>query len=560
MVIGYAFVDAADGHLKVKKADNVIVEYTNTLNDIQILDLTDYTAFEVYAKGTTISGGTYDANLGGDGTPLEDIVASRTHRMKIRTGSLDTANSDVIVDWGDGHITKIADFETATIDPSDNGEFVAKSVASGDKETDYTVGHTYAADGKYIIKIFGRDYYSICTPSNTQNREAEFNLICRVLDYDLPLASCVTNISSLCAYAKHLLSVHVPSYFDLSRMTNIGGIFRGCRNLQTVKGLKNQFLIVNTASQIFSDCYSLTTCEFTFPAVVTRSGLAQVFQNCIRLTTPIQNLFPAGGFNAGTLNINNLFNDARVITGTVPANLLWNNTNVTWTNTSAVFANCPAEIRSQVPVSWGGTASDDIITRGIVNSINGQTGDVQLDLASVSYETVSGISLSSHVYTNVSGELTGLICYGVPSGLQDAMCTFKTGSNVTFAISVDEDMKLNKAFEFEGNKNYVIAADNGVIFWNELKAELSGDPQVPHEYAFEITNCPYDLINGKYYQNPNNQYEYYREFDLCYMTVNIGGDWIDCQINYTKKGYLLAHPGATDDDWNNYYWYICRRK
>ena len=44
-----------DKKLKVKKHDSVI-EFNNDLSDIQLLDLTDYTAFEVFAHNYHIGG------------------------------------------------------------------------------------------------------------------------------------------------------------------------------------------------------------------------------------------------------------------------------------------------------------------------------------------------------------------------------------------------------------------------------------------------------------------------------------------------------------------------
>lgn len=258
---GYGFIDAADQHFKIKKADNSIIEYTNTLNDIQILDLSDYTAFEVYAHNIDLPIGSVDQNLGGDHTvKAQDIPSSMIHKMNIRTGSLSIEDSDIIIDWGDNSeysVIASGDFDSTTIAPEDN-------------ERNYICAHEYSEPGKYIIKIFGHNYYNICTPVDSDNLEPKYNLITRIFDYDLPIASNVTNTSSICAYAIRLLSVHVPSYFDFSKVTNIGGMFRGCRNLESVKGMKNQFLVVNTAAQIFTDCYSLTTLEFTMPAAITR--------------------------------------------------------------------------------------------------------------------------------------------------------------------------------------------------------------------------------------------------------------------------------------------------
>jgi hypothetical protein len=43
----------------------------------------------------------------------------------------------------------------------------------------------------------------------------------------------------------------------------------------------------------------------------------------------------------------------------------WNNKKVTWVGTTNTFIYSSDEIRAKVPVSWGGTASDDITEASI---------------------------------------------------------------------------------------------------------------------------------------------------------------------------------------------------
>ena len=71
-----------------------------------------------------------------------------------------------------------------------------------------------------------------------------------------------------------------------------------------------------------------------------------------------------------TYNVTGLFYQCEILTGIVPADKLWNNKQVTWTGTSTCFDQCSDEIRSQVPVSWGGTASDDIIEKSLEEKYN----------------------------------------------------------------------------------------------------------------------------------------------------------------------------------------------
>lgn len=303
--------------------------------------LKNYSAFEVYAHEADIPVGESEV-LGGYVNVA--IEGSRTHDVRIRTCIADPATSDIVIAWGDG--------TTSTLE-----DYVDLYVVDTDGEYDYVMSHTYEEDGKYIVKIFGSGYYSFCHPV-ADNHPYSHNLICRILDTDLPLASCITNISSMCRGAKHLLHVVVPSYFNLKRIINIGGIFNDCYNLLSVKGLKNQFLVVNAAADIFLNCSNLSTLEFTMPALITRGRNQQMFKGMSSYAGTVGALLPEGGF-VGSIDCNNLFAGMTSLTGTVPAEKLWGNTSVNWKNTSTAFAGCPAAILAQVPESWGGLLAPD---------------------------------------------------------------------------------------------------------------------------------------------------------------------------------------------------------
>ena len=55
---------------------------------------------------------------------------------------------------------------------------------------------------------------------------------------------------------------------------------------------------------------------------------------------------------------NKIFNGCAALTGTVPAELLWGDAGITWSDTSQAFAGCSAAIRAQVPEAWGGTLAE----------------------------------------------------------------------------------------------------------------------------------------------------------------------------------------------------------
>jgi hypothetical protein len=78
-----------------------------------------------------------------------------------------------------------------------------------------------------------------------------------------------------------------------------------------------------------------------------------------------------------------MFAGCSALVGTVPADKLWNNRNVIWTNTDTCFTGCSDEIRAQVPISWGGTASDNIIEKSDAEKIEDlqrQINEIKLQL------------------------------------------------------------------------------------------------------------------------------------------------------------------------------------
>lgn len=424
-------------HLMDNDAREQIVELSGKL-----IDLEDYTAFEVLIHGTNVKAGDTIDGI----TYNYDFAGTYTHSFRLRTGEVDNTTSDVIIDWGDGTIHAIA-----------NGDYYSKSISSSSKDTDYDLTHTYKNEGKYIIKIYGRMYYGISVCSGSMPSNLNHNCICRLFDNDLPIASNLTNISSMCRYAYRLTSVDVPSYLNFSHISNISLLFNSCTNLKTVKGLKNQFLVVTAAGQIFEKCYSLQTCEFTLPVAVTRSFLNSVFHYCISLTTPIQDLFPACGFIGGTLNIDNIFTSCKSMPGTVPADMLWNNKNVKFTNTTYAFwGNTPDAIRSQVPASWGGMASDDIIVKPFTAGME----DVVLEQGAMNM-TVEKIEAGKrYLLRNLKMPVASLTVNEVENSSVETQIWFHTEIRMTVAFPASVGWIGEPSFE--DNKFYIISIQNNV--------------------------------------------------------------------------------------------------
>jgi hypothetical protein len=348
---GFAFIDSEDKKLKIKKYDSII-EFTNDLSDVQLLDLTDYTAFEVFAHDTDLNVGDIDGVTGI--AYAEHVSARMIHKMILRT-STPKEQQDVVIDWGDG-----------TVDSVKNGDFEAELA-----DNHFVMSHTYQTPGRYIVKIFGKQYYAVKYSDSQDPEFVGYNLICRVFDYDLPIASHLTNLSSFCFEATCLQKVNVPKYADyLTRVINTSSMFNFCKNLVSVKGFNNY---VNPAfysyGSMFGACLALTECDFRMSPYVTGNHIDRVFDFCSALTVDINKLLPTQNFQVSKLSVKDMFSNSG-ITGTVPADKLWNDSNIEWTDTETAFINCSEEIRAQVPVSWGGTASDDIIEKSLEEKYN----------------------------------------------------------------------------------------------------------------------------------------------------------------------------------------------
>ena len=122
---------------------------------------------------------------------------------------------------------------------------------------------------------------------------------------------------------------------------------------------------------MFQEDKSLRECDMLLPAIVgENAGYSEVFHNCIALEGNIANFFPKNGFVGPIVYLDRTFKGCAKLTGTPPANMLWNNTHIRWINTVSTFAGCSDEIRAQVPVSWGGTASDNIIEKSLEEKYN----------------------------------------------------------------------------------------------------------------------------------------------------------------------------------------------
>lgn len=304
-----------------------------------IEDNTEYSAFEVMPNKEEITAGTVDEVTGL--TYTRAVPACTVHKMTLRS-SQEPEDCDVIIDWGDGTVQAIKE-----------GHYTAHTAGkSYEVEHDYAPSMSVAAQ-RFVVKIRGKNYYTFRHNSYKDN-----NLISRIFDNDLPIASHIVNLASMAYSADRLLKVHFPSYTaPYSNVWNWSSCFEQCPNVVSITGFEDISISDGAAlSALMASCGALTTTDFVFPAGMSR--IQNVFTGNTKLARDINDFFPKQGFSSANIMIRAPFNYCRSVTGIVPADKLWNNPDITWSFEHAndlPFKNCSNELRAQVPVSWGGT-------------------------------------------------------------------------------------------------------------------------------------------------------------------------------------------------------------
>lgn len=293
------------------------------------------TEFQVYATNAVIAAGVTDSETG---IPwATDVPAGMTQKFKIRCDVL-AADSDVVVEWGDGTSSAIAKNEFESSDDSDwgLGEMV------------YVVAHTYAAPGRYRVIVRGKQYWGF-------QQVKGFNIISRIFDHGYPTAGWLQNLSVACQWSPKIQKVVFPTGLELfANIHNAYALFADCVNLVSVKNCQTKFRFTRDVTNMFSGCTALKECDFQLPqSAVKNASYNRVFYNCSSLEADIANLLPDRGFDGKTVSMVECFRGCSKLTGTVPAVKLWEDMVINWTATRC-FTDCSETLRLQVPVSWGG--------------------------------------------------------------------------------------------------------------------------------------------------------------------------------------------------------------
>ena len=311
----------------------------NLENLLKVKDKSYYSAVEVYPTESALPVGR-DETLNGD--IISEVPAKMQQILVFRTyiNEADKENADIVVDWGDGTVNTLSNAATMT-----------DTDVWSPMEKNYALLHNYTTQQKYIIKIYGKDYFGIKTSYIKEGTtiRTNSNQICRIFSDDLPIAPHVTDLSYICFGANKLLTVDIRNNISL---TNGTAMFRDCRNLQHVQ-CSDPARLSNKRSYMFYHCYNLTYSNVTVPFTYGESEA--MYRVCRNLEVDIATLFDYETFDFTVKATIDTFMNCAKLTGDVPASFLWNNKNITYTTSDNVFTGCSTAIRAQVPVSWGGT-------------------------------------------------------------------------------------------------------------------------------------------------------------------------------------------------------------
>jgi hypothetical protein len=344
----------------------------------EAMNQVDYTAWEVYPTSEVLEANEYTRN---DFTNKEAIPANNIEEFKVSIITT-VENSDVVIDWGDGSQSVIA-----------NGDYDNVGSANARGERDVTVKHEYTvSDTKYIIRVFGRGYCKIVHSNN--------NLMSRVFDADLPIASHLKNLWQFAYSAKRLLSVNVGQHHPVVFATNLGGLFQGCTNLQKATGFERMYNLWGVGS-MFNGCINLKTTDFKFSPDVYQAD--NVFLNCLILERNINDFFQSLNnnvleFKNSYVDLAGAFANCQLLSGTISdavKNILWNNSKTKINTGSSTFTNVGLhqdnsvneryDLLNQIPVSWGGRNTNIVPAKLIEDQVS------DIDTALTEVQEILGI-------------------------------------------------------------------------------------------------------------------------------------------------------------------------
>ena len=243
--------------------------------------------------------------------------------FKINGNSLNkmeiTPVEDCVVDFGDG--TK------QTYTGNNTGNNSSRQVT-----------HNYSESNTYTVQIIGNH-------SHFRAPETIIEII--------QLSNSVTDCSDMFNYCTSL--TEIPSTLIIpNSVTKCSKMFLTCTSLTTIPSTFTIPNSVTDCSDMFGQCIGLTTIPSTFTIPNSVTDCSYMFGECINLKSDISNIWPSTWNSTGTINLSNMFYECRKVTGTVPADKLWNSGKTfSPVCTYCCFFNCTSLTNyAEIPDDW----------------------------------------------------------------------------------------------------------------------------------------------------------------------------------------------------------------
>ena len=540
--------------------------HTKVVNEVKKLKTADYTAWEIFVNKSQISAGTEVADLGGKVTVA--IPAGVYEKFNLRSLK-DYNDNDVVIDWGDGYKSYVKNGEyNSTTNPDG-----FRSKVLDDGEYNYLFQHTYdigsESTKKFIIRVFGKDYFSInhlFYNNNNLNNPTFESLLCRCFDTDLPIASHLSNLSSFAYASLRLLKVEMPSEFSLEDISNFAHCFRSCKNLKSVSGFKGRkpWKKINSLRAIFAGDINLSGCDFNLPDSVSRKeGYWEAFSGCVNLASYLSGLLPVNGFSTKKVNLASLFyNCSSLKMDATSPSILWNDFTKDWTTYANVnyktFSGCGATLSGVIPKLWGGSVNDEEIIIKPYLDINGTAKKAE-KLATARTITLAGAVTGSQTFDG-SSNIT------INTALVDGI-TINASQVQGLVIDYNSNQLTNKPSldylplsggNITGNlqyKGHNLNAASGLVQLNQngqiLSSLLSSNFWNKSEVAREIANS--NKLSYHIFEDglPEDSDEYEFQDNVIYLVPN-NEEGNNVYDEYLVIGGQLEVIGTTKLDLSNY--------
>ena len=251
--------------------------------------------------------------------------------------------------------------------------------------TDENITHNYSSEAEYIITITG-NHSTFQAPSETIKAIQLSNTItncgqmfygCSSLTtisetFTIPNSvtmcwrmfygcSSLTTIPSTLTIPNSVIDcssmffdtrlTEIPSTFTIpNSVTYCSSMFRDCSSLTEIPSTLTIGNSVINCTGMFYGCSSLTTIPSTFTIPNSVTDCSYMFYRCSSLISDISNIL-SDEFTATSIKLNYMFYRCSKITGTAPADKLWNS-NKTFESVKC-FYNCTSLTNyDEIPATW----------------------------------------------------------------------------------------------------------------------------------------------------------------------------------------------------------------